>query len=109
DDARARRVPAGGLVLQHLDDLVAVARLLGDQGEREQAQVALRQHAAGAHHVAAAHAVPAAEALSGSEMAAPAAPAGPFAPATGLVVVSETEHMILLCCSIYLSIQRKKM
>ena len=53
------RVPALGLVLQHLDDLVAVARLLGDQGERQQAKVALRQHAAGAHHVAAvaAHAV----------------------------------------------------
>ena len=31
-----------------------MARLLGDQRERQQAKVALRQHAAGAHHVAAA-------------------------------------------------------
>ena len=30
-----------------------MARLLGDQRERQQAKVALRQHAAGAHHVAA--------------------------------------------------------
>src|SRR5262249_36603892 len=61
------RVPAFGLVLQHLDDLIAVSRLLGDQRKREQAKVALRQHAAGAHHVVAAlaaHAVtPAAKAV----------------------------------------------
>src|SRR5215813_10192823 len=59
DDARARRVPAGGLVLQHLDDLVAVARLLADQRKRDQPQITGRQHAAGAHHVAAEPAPPA--------------------------------------------------
>src|SRR5262249_47001714 len=101
DDAGTGRIPAGGLVLQNLDDLVAVARLLGDQGEREQPQVALRQHAAGPHHVAPAHAATAAEALPWSEMAAPAAPAGPFAPAPGPVVMSESKHICFLLLKIY--------
>ena len=39
DDARARAVPAGGLLLDHHDDLVAVPRLLRDQGEDDEAQV----------------------------------------------------------------------
>ena len=50
------------LFLHHLDDLVAVARLLGDQRQRNQPQVALRQHPPGADHVVAAHAVTAATA-----------------------------------------------
>jgi len=54
DDARARRIPARGALFEQLDDLVAVAWLLGDQRERDQAEVALRQHAPGTHHVAAA-------------------------------------------------------
>ena len=62
DHAGARRIPTGGLLLKHLDDLVAVARLLGDQRQRQQAHVALRQHLAGADEVAAAHAVTAAAA-----------------------------------------------
>src|SRR5262245_24741295 len=89
DDAGARRVPACGLVLQDLDDLVAVARLLGDQRERDQPQVALRQHAAGAHHVAAAHAVPAAPAEPAAVAPTPAA-AG--APALFAVQMSYSKH-----------------
>ena len=88
--AGTRRVPARGLVLQHLDDLVAVARLLGDQPERDQPQIAGREHAAGAHHVAAAHAVPSADAAA--EMAPPAASARPM---TGLAV-SHSKHRGLL-------------
>jgi len=40
DDARARGVPALGLLLEDFDDLVAVAGLLGDQRERQQADFA---------------------------------------------------------------------
>ena len=36
DDAGARRIPLGGLFLDQLDDLIAVARLLFDQCERDQ-------------------------------------------------------------------------
>src|SRR5262249_17745412 len=90
DDAGARRVPAGGLVLEHLDDLVAVARLLGDQREGDQAQVALRQHAPGAHHIAAAG--PSAPAVPGPEMPAPPAAAA-TPPAT---TMSHAEHVGLL-------------
>src|SRR3984893_16452739 len=90
DDARARRVPAGGLVFEHLDDLVAVARLLGDQRERDQAQVALRQHAPGAHHIAAA--VTSGPAMTGAEMPAPTATAAP--PST--TTMSHAEHVGLL-------------
>src|ERR1700730_7965132 len=90
DDARARRVPAGGPVFQHLDDLVAVARLLGDQRERDQAQVALRQHAPGAHHIAAA--VTSGPAMTGAEMPAPTATAAP--PST--TTMSHAEHVGLL-------------
>src|SRR5262249_28414943 len=86
-DAGRWRVPALGLVLQHLDDLVAVTGLLGDQRERQQAEVALRQHSAGAHHVAtvAAHAVAAAAVMA---MAPPATmpPCGPaLVPARSVV------------------------
>src|SRR5262249_61198124 len=52
NDAGARRVPAGGLVFEHLDDLVAVARLLGHQRERDPAQVAPCPHAPGTPPVA---------------------------------------------------------
>src|SRR5262245_45720548 len=85
NDAGARRIPAGGLVFEHLDDLVAVARLLGDQRERDQAQVALRQHAPGAHPIAA---VTSAPAVAGTEMPAPAAAAAPLPP-----TMSHAEHV----------------
>src|SRR6185312_10287192 len=77
DDARARRVPALGLLLEHLDDLVAVARLFGDQRERDQPQVALGQHPAGAQVVAAHAAVTTAEAVTAMVPVAPAAAGGP--------------------------------
>ena len=38
-----------GFFLEQLDDFVAVARRFGDQRQRDQPQVALRQHAARAH------------------------------------------------------------
>src|SRR6202790_813361 len=83
DDARARAVPAGGLVLEHFDDLVAVPGLLRDQGERNQPQVALGQHAPRPHEIAAPqvalHAVASAAAEAGPEMAAPAMAGGPLA------------------------------
>src|SRR5262249_33182372 len=91
NDAGARRVPAGGLVFEHLDDLVAGAGLLGDRRERNQAQVALRRHAPGAHHIAAA--VTSAPAVAGAEMPAPAAAAAP--PPT---TMSHAEHVGLLSC-----------
>jgi hypothetical protein len=53
-----------------------VARLFSDQRERQQPEVALRQHAPGAHHVAVTHAMPsAAEAVAVTPAAMP--PAGP--------------------------------
>jgi hypothetical protein len=56
-----------------------VARLLGDEGERDKPQIALRQHAAGAHHVVGVGAVAAAAAHAvAAEMAAPVPPGGPF-------------------------------
>src|SRR5262249_42925002 len=89
-DAGRRRVPTRGLLLQHLDDLVAVARLLRDQGERDQPQIAGREHAAGADHVAAAtHAV--ASAKAEAAMASPGAAAGPTLLAVG-VMMSHAKH-----------------
>src|SRR5215831_2087502 len=96
DDAGARRVPAGGLVFEHLDDLVAVARLLGDQRKRDQAQVALRQHAPGAHHIAAA--VTSAPAVAGAELPAPTAAAAPLPTA-----MSHAEHVGFLGCLRYIA------
>src|SRR5215813_9432869 len=49
DDARAGAVPVGGFFLDQLDDLVAVAGRLRDQRQRDEPQIALRQHAAGPH------------------------------------------------------------
>ncbi len=96
-DPGARRVPAGGLLLQHLDDLVAVARLLGDERQRDQAQIALRQHPPRPHHVA--------ESASATAPMAPA-PAGPERPAPApmgapllfdlLLEVSHPEHVFAL-------------
>src|SRR5262249_54176034 len=54
DHAWARAVPAARLLFDQLDQLIAVSRLLGDQGKREQLEVALREHAADAEPVAAA-------------------------------------------------------
>src|SRR5262249_23140064 len=90
NDAGARRVPAGGLVFEHLDDLVTVARLLGDQRKRDQAQIALRQHAPGAHHIAAA--VTSTPAVAGAKLPAPAAAAAPSPP-----TMSHAEHVGLRC------------
>src|SRR5262249_37220637 len=92
DDARARRVPARRLVFEHLDDLVAVARLLRDQRERDQPQVALRQHAARAQYVAATHAVATAPARPGAELPAPAAARRPPALALRAPVMSHPKH-----------------
>src|SRR5262249_39753389 len=72
DDAGARRVPVRRLLFQELDDLVAVARCLGDEGQRDQAQVALHQHAARPHQVFAAFAKAAAVAAAKAEAAEPA-------------------------------------
>src|SRR5262249_48538778 len=74
DDAGARAVPAGGFLLEHLDDFVAVARLLGDQRERDELQVALGEHPPGPHAVVAAPAVPAAPARPAEEASAARAP-----------------------------------
>jgi hypothetical protein len=52
-----------------------MARLLGDEGERDQPQVALRQHAPRPHHVVRAHAVAVAAAASHAAVAAAAMPA----------------------------------
>ena len=46
DDAGARAVHARGLLLDRLDQIVAVARLLLDEIERDQAEVARGEHAA---------------------------------------------------------------
>ena len=54
DDAGARRVPVRRFLFEQLDDLIAVARRLGDQRQREKAKVALRQHPPRAHEVFAA-------------------------------------------------------
>src|SRR5262249_36566798 len=101
DHARARRIPARGLVLEQLDDLVAVPRLLGDQRQRDQPQVALRQHPPGAQHVAVAQSVAVAAVASApaaAEMAA--APAGP--PLAFVVaapnVLSAQPCSPVLCC-----------
>jgi hypothetical protein len=48
DDTRRRAVRAADLVLDRFDDLVAVARGLGDQGEHDQAKIALVEHPAAA-------------------------------------------------------------
>ena len=55
DDAGTWRIPVAGFFLEQLDDFVAVARRFGDQRQRNEPQVALRQHAARAHHVFAAY------------------------------------------------------
>src|SRR5262249_30128481 len=86
NDAGAPRVTTGRPGFRERDDLVAVARLLGDQRERDQAQIALRQHAPGAHHIAAA--VTSAPAVAGAELPAPAAAAAP--PPT---TMSHAEHV----------------
>src|SRR5262249_47486690 len=44
DDARARAGPAGEALLDRLDDLVAMAGLVREQGQNEEAQTALLEH-----------------------------------------------------------------
>src|SRR5215831_1218026 len=82
-NARTRTVPVGGLFLDELDDFVAVAGGLRDQGQRYQPQIALRQHAPGAHvvRVHAAAAVAAAKAKS-AKSSAPMPPRRPSIGAT---------------------------
>src|ERR1019366_10491913 len=53
DRARARRVAAAGTLLQFLDDLVAVPRLLVEQAEDHELQPTLLEHAAAAPRSAA--------------------------------------------------------
>jgi hypothetical protein len=87
-----------GIDLELLDDVVAVARLLRDQGKRDQPEIALRQHASGPHEVVAAHAMLSAPATS----AAPAATPMPHPGAMPFPVsfpVSHPEHPILSCFS----------
>jgi hypothetical protein len=48
DHARARNVVAAGPLFQHLDQIVAMARLFGDQGQQEQLQVVGGELASGA-------------------------------------------------------------
>ena len=50
-----------------------MARLLGDQRQRQEAKVALFQHASGAHHVAAAHTAAPAVTFAAMPVMAPAA------------------------------------
>src|SRR5262249_11800703 len=85
DDAGTRAVPFGGLLFEQLDDLVAVARCLGDHCQRDQTQVALGQHAPCAHPVfgIAAAEIPFA-ALAEAETA-PMPASGPF-PAVAVMV-----------------------
>src|SRR5215218_435921 len=85
DDAGARRIFAAGHFLDRLDQLIAVARLVGDQLEQHQAQLAALEHPLA---VAAAMAAPAAGALAEiereatrSEAEAASAASGPAGPA----------------------------
>src|SRR5208282_1967728 len=90
DDAGAGAVPIRGFLLHQLDDFVAVARRFGDQRERDEPQVALRQHAPGArvvgvHAAPSAHAVPPEAETVAAETTAAMAPGAPF-PIVGFVI-----------------------
>src|SRR6185503_5673972 len=87
DDAGARRIEAAGPLLQRLDEVVAVARLLLDQIERDEAQIARGEHAADAEIVA--------EAAPVAPAAAAAAPATPTAPPRGLHLLPGAVHVPL--------------
>src|SRR5258708_20503916 len=67
NDAGAWAVPVAGFLLKQLDDFVAVARLLGDQRQRDEAKIALRQDAFGAQNVVGAHSVRPADAAVAEE------------------------------------------
>src|SRR5258708_35306639 len=67
NDAGAWAVPVAGFLLKQFDDFVAVARLLGDQRQRDEAKVALRQYAFGAQNVVGAHSVRPADAAVAEE------------------------------------------
>src|SRR5262249_26382817 len=69
-DARAWRIPARRALFEWRDDVVAMARLLGDERQRKQPQIALREHASRADEVA--HAAPAAPSETASAAAATA-------------------------------------
>src|SRR5262249_28279192 len=83
DDAGARAVPVRGLFLEQLDDFVAVPRLLGDECERDELQVALGEHPPAPHRLAPAHAVAAPPARPAEET--PPAPAPGAAAFVGFV------------------------
>src|SRR5882672_6992285 len=67
DDAAAWTVPVAGFLLKQFDDFVAVARLLGDQRQRDEAKVALCQYALGAQNVVGAHSARPADAAVAEE------------------------------------------
>src|SRR5579871_1961134 len=95
NDTRARAVPAARLLLDHLDDLVAVTRLFRDQGKHEQLQVSLCQHAADTEEIAAARPAPAAPAETGSVTAMAMTAGGPMGTAR-VAVTSHSKHVSLL-------------
>ncbi len=68
DHARAGAVGAADAILDFLDDLIAVPRLLGDQGQHHPAKIAVVEDASAAA-AAPARAVPAAHAIEMSKMA----------------------------------------
>src|SRR5690606_4159170 len=114
DHAGARRIDARGLLLDGLDQIVAVARLLLDEIERDQAQIARGDHPADAEAVA--EAAPIAEA--GPAGAAPARASAEaaahglhLAPGAVLIamhpVVGAAEIILMMChivSPIYLTI-----
>ena len=70
DDAGARRIIAADPLAELLDDLVAVAGLLGDQGENDELQFAAVEHPALARAEPAAAPAPAERPLPEAAMAA---------------------------------------
>src|SRR4029077_2162006 len=93
DDAGAGAVPVRGLLFEQLDDLVAVARGLRDQRQRNEAQVALGQHALCAHPVLGVAAAKVPFAATAETEAAAVAAGGPF-PAVSVVMSMMSIHFL---------------
>src|SRR4029079_14334822 len=96
-DAGARAIDTAGLFLDHLDDLVTVARLFCDEGKNDKFQIALCEHPADAESVVVAKATrsavpPASPADPAMTMAVP--PRSPVAAAT-FAVTSHAKHDFL--------------
>ena len=116
DDAGARAVHAAGLFLDGLDQIVAVARLLLDEIQRNQAQIARGEHAADPHIVAKATPVAEIGAPGAAPRPAPAAAAAhglEFAPHAVLgaipPVLGPAKRIIMMhdVSPIYLTIVRR--